>query len=370
MILVIPIHLFSLINDLIKQQHILIHKQQPKVLLLLLNLMPMINRDNNHKCFLFHDQQHMMLHLVPCIDNHNKPKKFLCLNHLLTVRFLQHYHLLIIIIRHENRHYVLLYDHQQRVLHQLPHLMPLINNNKNQQCQLLDNFVKFTADNNLQHLGPAHLNLGLSTLDTIPTKIPSNNHKEQEQSLLLYSKSNSTTYSALPVASSANFALPTPTPTNGQNQSPLPDEYMNRNTEDSRYRSLSIVAWGSNDVLDFLSDLNLYQMMPLCESMSGKALTRLFRMCQAKPSRLYDQLNDELRVRFNGLTLPMAVYTEFLIEMDGIVGPAPDSILSISPTRPNIVERVILTPRTLQQHSQRSQSSSPATSESPTHIMN
>lgn len=102
-------------------------------------------------------------------------------------------------------------------------------------------------------------------------------------------------------------------------------------------------------MLDFLSDLNLYQLMPLCEAMSGKALTRLFRMCQAKPSRLYDQLNDELRARYKSLTLPMGVYTQFLIEMDGLVGPSPDSLLSISPPRPNIVERVILAPRAVQQ---------------------
>jgi hypothetical protein len=155
-----------------------------------------------------------------------------------------------------------------------------------------------------------------------------------------------------------NSALPSSTPTNVPKQLSLLKEYMNRKSDNSKYRNLSINAWSNNDVLDFLSDLNLYPMMPLCESMSGKALTRLFRMCQAKPSRLYGQLNEELRIRFKGLTLPMGVYTQFLIEMDGLVGPTPESLLPVSPSKSKRLEHILYTPLSFQQQSEEIRSSS------------
>ncbi|CAF3589496.1 unnamed protein product [Rotaria sordida] len=94
---------------------------------------------------------------------------------------------------------------------------------------------------------------------------------------------------------------------------------------------------------------SLYAMMPLCESMSGKTFIRLFRMCQEKPSRLYNQLNEELRIRFKGLTLPMAVYAEFLIKMDGLVGLVPAHLSEIHISRPENEERATFRPRTVQE---------------------
>jgi hypothetical protein len=130
-------------------------------------------------------------------------------------------------------------------------------------------------------------------------------------------------------------------PTNvaiGQGQ--LSDEYAKRNTSDSRYRSMPTNTWKKDDVLDFLYDTNLYAMMPLCESMGGEAFIRLFQMCQAKPSRLYDRLNEELHSRFKGSFLPMGTYTQFLIEMDGLLGPALATYPALLPPPPKITNRL------------------------------
>jgi len=140
-------------------------------------------------------------------------------------------------------------------------------------------------------------------------------------------------------ATRPNSALP-----NNQDKLRLPDQYIKRKTQNSTYRTTSLNSWKSNDILDYLFDSNLVPMMPLCESMSGKALLRLFRMCQRKPSRLYDQLNQELRARFNGYNLPMGIYTQFLIEMDTLVSSMPDALPSQSDPPPKIIERVIYVP--------------------------
>ncbi|CAF2346304.1 unnamed protein product [Rotaria sp. Silwood2] len=129
----------------------------------------------------------------------------------------------------------------------------------------------------------------------------------------------------------------------------LPEEYTNRKTNNSRYRTVPINLWDDTDVLDFLFDSRLHAMMPLCESISGKALIRLFRMCQEKPRRLYNQLNDELRDRFNGLNLPLGVYAEFLIEMDYLVGLTPATIPEIPISRVKDEERATFRPRTVQE---------------------
>ena len=102
-------------------------------------------------------------------------------------------------------------------------------------------------------------------------------------------------------------------------QSNLPNEYITRNTIRSKYRSISVSEWAKKDILDFLYDTRLYYMMPICELMTGHGLVKLFRMCQTKPTRFYSQLNDELVSRFNGLHLPIGIYTQFLSEMDRLV---------------------------------------------------
>jgi hypothetical protein len=173
--------------------------------------------------------------------------------------------------------------------------------------------------------------------------------EKQQQRVPSQANSRSTTPAVLPNGSSTNLALLTSLQINNREQIRLPTEYTNRKTNNSIYRTLSIDVWRNNDVLDFLFDTHLYMMMPLCETMSGRALLRLFRMCHRKPSRLYDQLNEELRIRFKGLTLPMGVYTQFLIEMDALVGPASDTLSSVSDTTPKVVERVIFMSRPVQQ---------------------
>lgn len=99
----------------------------------------------------------------------------------------------------------------------------------------------------------------------------------------------------------------------------LPNEYLNRDTSQSTYRSSSIEQWTKMDVLDFLYDINLYYMMPICELMTGLGLMKLFRICQTKPSRFYSQLNEELMSRFNGLHLPIGIFTQFLSEIDHLI---------------------------------------------------
>jgi hypothetical protein len=108
-------------------------------------------------------------------------------------------------------------------------------------------------------------------------------------------------------------------------QSHLPVKYINRNTKKSNYRSMSVEKWTKKDVLDFLYDSNLHYMMPLCEVMTGHGLIKLFRMCQTKPSRFYGQLNDELRARFDGLHLPIGIFTEFLSEIDRLINSSSSS---------------------------------------------
>ena len=135
---------------------------------------------------------------------------------------------------------------------------------------------------------------------------------------------------------------------NAREQWSLLDKYINRKTDNSIYRTLAPDTWRNNDVLDFLCDARLHLIMPLCESMSGKALIRLVRMCQKKPTRLYDQLNEELRTRFKGLTLPMGTYTQFLTEMDALIGSTSYASPSTHDQVPKVVERVIVIPRTVQ----------------------
>lgn len=164
--------------------------------------------------------------------------------------------------------------------------------------------------------------------------------QSQQKKVPLPSNSRSTT----PAGLSTNLQV------NGQNLGQLSEQYTNRNTNNAIYHNTSINLWSSQDVLDYLCDAGLYPMMPLCESMSGKALLQLFRLCQKKPTRLYDQLNEELRIRFNGLTLSMGIYTQFLTLMEGLVGPRVDELLSpVNTVGQNVTERVIIVPHGSQQ---------------------
>lgn len=99
-------------------------------------------------------------------------------------------------------------------------------------------------------------------------------------------------------------------------QSSLPNEYWHRNTNQSTYHSYSMDHWTRKDVLDFLYDVKLYHLMPICELMNGSGMIKLFRMIQMKPNRFYEQINEELNRRFHGLNLPIGIFTQFLTEMD------------------------------------------------------
>lgn len=152
-----------------------------------------------------------------------------------------------------------------------------------------------------------------------------------------------------PSSSRCNSSSTTPVPSANDSATNLLNKYIHRKTDNSIYRTLSLDAWRNNDVLDYLCDTKLHALMPLCESMSGKALLRLFRMCQKKPTRLYDQLNEELRTRFKGLTLPMGTYTQFFIEMDALINSVQNVLPSTSDPTAKVVERVIVMPRSVQQ---------------------
>ena len=94
----------------------------------------------------------------------------------------------------------------------------------------------------------------------------------------------------------------------------LPDSYLKRLvTTDFEYKARE--QWTESDVLDFLANHRLYEFMPLCEKMDGPALLQLFKMCNNRSNRTYDQLNDELKASFR-LKLPIGTYTRFLSIME------------------------------------------------------
>jgi hypothetical protein len=206
----------------------------------------------------------------------------------------------------------------------------------------ISNIIPFDASVNIEKKQQQPMNSVTRSPSTSAVPSVTFNDAVQKQQQQTPSRSNSR--SATPAT------LPVTLQTNGREQPRLPDKYTERRTYNSIYRHISINAWRDNDVLDYLFDLHLYPMMPLCETMSGKALLRLFRICQKKPSRVYDQLNEELRTRFNGLTLSMGTYMQFLIEMDSLVGPTLDELPPLPPLpptvapAPNIFERVIFMP--------------------------
>ena len=104
-------------------------------------------------------------------------------------------------------------------------------------------------------------------------------------------------------------------------------KYTERNTSNSTYQSIPVANWTNRDVLDFLCEALLYLMMPLCESLSGRGLKRLFRMCRKRPMEVYNQLTEELRSRFDEL-LPLGIFTQFLAEVDQIIHPITSSSMN------------------------------------------
>ena len=99
----------------------------------------------------------------------------------------------------------------------------------------------------------------------------------------------------------------------------LPSDYTKRDTTNSVYQRKPLEKWSRSDVLDFLFDYDLQLMMPLCESLTGHGLLKLFRISQRKPNHFFRQLNDELSTRFPGRHLPLGIFTQYLSEMDRLI---------------------------------------------------
>ena len=86
--------------------------------------------------------------------------------------------------------------------------------------------------------------------------------------------------------------------------------YMRRMAKSNFVRK-PIYQWTESDVLDFLSTQRLTPLMPLCDTMDGRALIQLYKICVSHSSRAYTLLNDELISTYK-VKLPMGIYTRFL----------------------------------------------------------
>jgi hypothetical protein len=73
--------------------------------------------------------------------------------------------------------------------------------------------------------------------------------------------------------------------------------------------------WTESDVLDFLFTQRLIELMPLCETMDGRALIQLYKMCVSQSSNTYALLNDELKSRYK-MKLRFEIYIRFLSAME------------------------------------------------------
>lgn len=112
-----------------------------------------------------------------------------------------------------------------------------------------------------------------------------------------------------PIVVAAAAAAPTPT-----KPQQIPDEYKQRKVQFD-FQRRPVERWIETDVLDFLAAQKLYELMPICEKMNGKALQKLVQMCTSQHNRTYSILNDELKDKYQ-MTLPISTYTRFLSEMD------------------------------------------------------
>ena len=79
----------------------------------------------------------------------------------------------------------------------------------------------------------------------------------------------------------------------------------------SNFLRKPLIQWTDSDVLDFLFTQRLIQLMPLCESMDGRALIQLYKMAINRSSKTYILLDDELKSSYK-MKLPLRVFTQFL----------------------------------------------------------
>lgn len=124
------------------------------------------------------------------------------------------------------------------------------------------------------------------------------------------------------------------TPTNN-----LLDIYSKRNAK-SDFKKKLIDQWIDSDVLDFLFNHHLHELMPVCDRMNGQALIQLYKMGASHSSQTYALLNDELQSKYN-IRLPIAAYTLFLGIMEPLVSQSPPSTPSIkNSSRPQTPPRL------------------------------
>jgi hypothetical protein len=165
----------------------------------------------------------------------------------------------------------------------------------------------------------------------------------------LPSKAAPATQQAKPVETTASVAekvkIPA-TPTKLENSRSrikpsgiLPDIFLKRNTA-FHFQQKPIDQWVEPDVLDFLFNHRLNAMMPLCESMDGPALLKLYKMSNSHSNRTYNSLNDELTETYD-IRLPIAVFTRFLSIIERALPkpqPPPIKIIPPPPQPPPITE--------------------------------
>ena len=91
--------------------------------------------------------------------------------------------------------------------------------------------------------------------------------------------------------------------------------FYTRRQGSSHFETKPLEQWLESDVLDFLLKQRLIQLMPLCETMDGRALIQLYKMCIDRSSRAYMLLSDELQSGYK-VKLPIGIYIRFLSAME------------------------------------------------------
>jgi hypothetical protein len=177
-----------------------------------------------------------------------------------------------------------------------------------------------------------YVDFGFFDFDTACGKLMNEISLQRKQPLP--SKAAPATQQAKPVETAAPVAekVKTPaTPTKFENSKILnrpskpsgilPDIFLKRNIS-LHFQRKSLGQWVKSDVLDFLFNHDLNEMMPLCERMDGPALIQLYKMSNSHSNRTYKLLNAELKERYE-IMLPIAVYTGFLSIIESALPPPP-----------------------------------------------
>ena len=115
----------------------------------------------------------------------------------------------------------------------------------------------------------------------------------------------------------------------------VPDWCLKR-TPSWNFARQFVDRWVPTDVLDFLFVNQLQPLMPLCQTMHGRALIELFRMCLAHSHQTYMLLNEELQST-NQMRVTIGVYTRFLSIMKRMMltaPPPPPPVLQRPPPAP------------------------------------